>query len=146
MNNSSEQSFSAGYRGLMTALFAGIANVLVSLFFNIAYRTYGSDFSNDLINVSYIIFGGMALFLVIGLIFVGLHLIFKKADLIFIIGLAAITILLFVAISSGHFSASPEENLRFRGMLHGLTIIMGISSVIGIPYLYHNEAFHRNVV
>ena len=146
MNNSSNRSFTDAYRGIMTALFLGIANSFVSLIFNIFYRLHGPDFSNDLINVSYIIFGGLFLFFVIGLVYTGLHLISKRADLVFIIGFAVLIILIYGAIGSGHFATDPEENLRFRGMLHGLTIISGISAIAGIPFFYHNAAFRQYVV
>ena len=146
MNNSSNQSFTDAFRGIMTALFLGIANSLVSLIFNIIYRYYGHDFSNDLINVSYLIFGGLFVFFMIGLVYTGLHLITAKGDLIFILLFTALTILIYVAIGSGHFATDPEENLRFRGMLHGLTLITGISATAGIPYFYHNTAFREYVV
>ena len=144
MNNSS--NFSDFFRAMMTAVFVGFADSLLSLIYNILYRAGGIDFSNDLINVAYIIFGEMFLFFVIGLIYAGLQLLSSKADILFIIGFAALTILIYVGIGSAHFSTYPDENLRFRGMLHGLTLILGISAIAGIPYFYHNEAFKRYVV
>jgi hypothetical protein len=146
MNNSTNQTFTDSYRCMMTAVFVGFADSLISLIYNILYRLGGADFPNDLINVAYIIFGEMALFFVIGVIYTGLHRVTKKADGIFIIGFAALTILIFIAVGSGQFAASTEENLRFRGILHGLTLIMGISATAGIPYFYHSKAFERYVV
>ena len=146
MNNSSDQTFGVFYHAMMTAVFVGFADSLFSLIYNILYRAGGIDFPNDLINVSYIIFGEMFLFFVIGLIYAGLHSLSKKADFVFIIGFAVLTILLYVGIGSGHFSIDPAVNLRFQGMLHGLTLIIGISATAGIPYFYHNEAFQHSVI
>ncbi len=146
MTNSTEQSFTANYRAVMTAVFVGVADTLISLFYNIAYRYGGADFPQDFINVSYLIFGTVFLFFLIGAIYTGLRIISKKADLIFIVLFAALTLLLFVAIGSAHLTDLPIENLRYRGMLRSLVLIDGISATALIPFFYNSPKFQEYVV
>ena len=146
MTNSTDQSFTGNYRAAMTAVFVGVADALISLIFNIAYRSAGADFPQDLINVSYLIFGTIFLFFLIGAVYTGLRIISKKADLIFIVLLAALTLITFVAIGSAHLADSPVENLRYRGMLRSLVLIDGISATALIPFFYNSRKFQEYVV
>ena len=146
MTNSTDQTFTEHYRAVMTAVFVGVADALISLVFNIAYRAGGADFPQDLVNVSYLIFGTIFLFFLIGAIYTGLRIISKKADLIFIVLLAALTLLTFVAIGSAHLASSDIENLRYRGILRGLVLIDGISATVLIPYFYNSTKFQEFIV
>jgi hypothetical protein len=114
MINSSNQRFTTGYRAVLTGVFVGIADALISLVYNIVYRSGGADFPQALINVSYLIFGTVFLFFIIGVIFMSLQLFTKKADLLFILLFAALTIIFFTAAANGHFADSPVENIRYR--------------------------------
>jgi hypothetical protein len=145
MNNSSNLTTVNAYRAVMTSVFLGFVCTFLSLLYNLFYRLGGIDFSNDLINVAYIIFGEMFLFFLIGFVYLGLRLITAKGDLLFILLFVALTIYFLFAISAGEFAARPAENLRFRGMLHGLTILIGITTLF-IPFCYRSAAFQRNVV
>jgi hypothetical protein len=140
------QSFVKAYRAIMTAVFVGIGVAFISLIFNIIYRSGGADFSEDLLNVSILIFGNLLLFLLIGLIYMTLNLYAPKADLIFILLFVALTILGWVAISSGHFAATAVENGRFQGMLKGLLLLIGIAATCVIPLLYHSRRFEEYIV
>lgn len=145
MINSSNQRFTTGYRAVLTGVFVGIADALISLVYNIVYRSGGADFPQALINVSYLIFGTVFLFFLIGVVYMSLQLFTKRASLLFIILFAALTIIFYTAASGGHFADSPVENMRYRGMLKGLVLIMGISATAGIPFLYHNRKFEEFV-
>jgi hypothetical protein len=146
MTNSTNQTFNPAYRAVMTGVFVGIADALISLCFNIAYRSGGADFPQDLINVSYLIFGTVFLFFVIGVIYMSLLLSSQKGGLVFIVLFAALTLIGFVAIGSAHLTDPPPANLRFRGMLRGLVLIDGISATVLIPFLYNSPKFQEYVV
>ena len=146
MTNSTNQTFTTAYRAVLTAVFVGIADALISLCFNIAYRSGGTDFPQDLINVSYLIFGTVFLFFIIGIIYMSLHLVSQNGGLIFMILFAALTLIGFLAIGSAHLTEPVAANLRFRGMLRGLVLIDGISAAVLIPYLYNSPKFEEYVV
>src|ERR1700722_16002228 len=146
MTNSTDQSFAGSYRAVMTAVFVGVADALISLIFNIAYRSAGADFPQDLVNVSYLIFGTVFLFFLIGAIYTGLRIISNKADLIFIVLFAAFTFITFGAIGSAHLAGSDIENIRYRGMLRSLVLIDCISATALIPFFYNSRKFEEHVV
>jgi hypothetical protein len=145
MSSSTIQSFSAGYRAVLTGVFVGIADALISLIFNIAYRSGGADFPQDLVNVSYLIFGTVFLFFVIGAIYTCLRILSQKSGLIFVVLFAALTLVAFLAVGSAHLADSSIENLRYRGMLRGLLLIDGVSALF-IPFLYNSPKFEEYVV
>jgi hypothetical protein len=138
--------FTPAYRAILTAVFVGIADALISLIFNIAYRSGGADFPQDLVNVSYLIFGTVFLFFVVGLLFMGLHLLSQKGSLIFIVLFATLTLIAFVAVGSAHLADSEIENHRYHGMLRGLILIDGITAAALIPYFYSSPKFAEHVV
>ncbi len=146
MTISTNEKFTTAYRAVLTGVFVGIADALISLIFNIAYRSGGADFPQDLVNVSYLIFGTVFLFFVIGLIFMSLHLLSQKGSMIFIVLFAALTLIAFIAIGSAHLTGSPIENGRYQGMLRSLVLIDGISATALIPYFYNSPKFQEYVV
>jgi hypothetical protein len=146
MTNSTDQSFAGGYRAVMTALFVGVADTLINLLFNMAYRYGGADFPQDFVNVSYLIFGTVFIFFLIGAIYTGPRILSKKGDLIFIALFAVITLFLFIAIGSAHLADSTIENERYRGMLRGLVLIDGITATALIPFFYNSPKFEAYVV
>lgn len=146
MTNSTDQSFAGGYRAVMTALFVGVADTLINLLFNMAYRYGGADFPQDFVNVSYLIFGAVFIFFVIGAIYTGIRMLSKKGDLLFIVLFAAITLILFIAVGSAHLTDPAIENQRYRGMLRGLILIDGITATFLIPFFYNSPKFEEYVV
>lgn len=130
----------------MVSLFVGFADALICLIFNVAFRSCRPYFSSALINVSYIIFGMLFLFTLIGLIYLLLLSFFRKGNLIFMALFTMLTILAISAVSSAHFSENPIENTSFRGLLIGVTIIAGVSASIGVPLLHESQKFEFYVV
>jgi hypothetical protein len=139
-------SFTQAYRAFMTALFVGIVVAFLSLVFNIIYRSAGPDFPEDLFNVSVLIFSNLLVFLLIGLVYMLLHLYAPKADLIFILLFVVLSILGWVGVSSGHFADDVIGNSQIRGFLKGLILLIGISSIGLLPFLYHSRKFEEYVV
>jgi hypothetical protein len=146
MTTSTNDTFTSAYRAILTAVFVGIADALISLIYNIVYRSIRPDFSQDLLNVAYLIFGTVFLFFVIGIIFMGLRLLNKKGSLIFIVLFAALTLLAFIAVGTAHLTSSETENCSYRGILRGLILLDGITATFLVPYFYSNPAFEAYVV
>src|ERR1700754_2890077 len=102
MDNNS--SFNANYRAFMTALFVGVADALLCLIYNVVYRSGRPYFSSDIINVSYIIFGVVFLFSMIGLVYMLTLRLFRQGNLIFMFLIIVLSTLALLGIHSGHFS------------------------------------------
>ena len=134
------------FNDFMTALFVGIADVVLCLIFNLVYRGNGIYFSSDLINVASIIFGVLLLYFLIGMIYAMMVRMLKKGVFFFILFFILLTILALWAASSVNFSVRPAESERFRGLLKGIVWIVGISAVIGIPLLRNSKKFKDYVL
>ena len=146
MSNQSTAPFEAAYRAFMVPLFVGVADALICLIFNVTFRSGRPYFSSDLINVSYIIFGLLFLFAMIGIIYLLLLKFSTRGNIIFVFLFAVLSILAIAAVTTGHFSDNPIENASFRGLLLGITIIVGVSATVGVPLLYGSRKFEQNVV
>jgi len=146
MDTQSSASFEASYRAVMTAFFAGLADTVLCLIYNIAFRSGRHYFSSILLNVSYIIFGTLFLFFIIGVIYMLIRRIFRNGDLIFSLLLSALTVVVIWTVRSGHFSADPIEDVSLRGEYTGVSIISGICAAIGIPLLHRSRKFELYVV
>ena len=146
MDSNSSDPFTASYRAFMTALFVGVADAFLCLIYNVIYRSGRPIFSSTLINVSYIIFGIIFLFAMIGLVYLFALRLFRQGNLIFIVLMALLTILAISAIHSGNFSSDPVGSQSLRTEATGITVIAGISAVIGIPLLHGSHKFELYVV
>jgi hypothetical protein len=146
MDTPSSDSFHAAYRSVMTGLFVGVVVAFICLIYNIAYRSGRHYFSGTLLNVSYIIFGMIFSFFLIGLVYMVARHFFRNGNLIFFIVFAMLTVWLVWAIHWAHFSADPLEDASLRGEYTGVAIIAGISAAAGIPLLYRSHKFELYVV
>lgn len=146
MDTQSSASFEGSYRAMMTGVFVGIVDAVICCIYNVVFRSSRHYFSSTLLNISYIIFGMLFVFFLIGLVFMLLHRLTGKADLIFVLLFCAGTILAVSAIRSGHFSPDPVEDISLRGEYTGVTIISGILATIGIPLLHRSHKFELYVV
>jgi hypothetical protein len=144
MDNNS--SFDASYRAFMTALFVGVADALLCLIYNVIYRSGRPYFSSDIINVSYIIFGIVFLFAMIGLIYLFALRLFRQGNLIFMFLMIIVTVVVLLAIHSGNFSSDLVERQSLRAEATGITIVVGFSAAAGIPLLHGSHKFELFVV
>src|SRR6202012_4649201 len=119
----------------MTALFVGIMDTVICLIFNVVYRDGGIYFSNDLINVSTLIFGILIIFSLIGIVYMVLVNTLEKGAIIFMGLFLLLTVAGLWGAGSAQISPDMAENERFRGLLKGILWIMGVSAVAGIPLL-----------
>ena len=140
------QSFEASFRAFMVALFVGIADALICLIYNVVFRSGKPYFSSDIINVSYIIFGMIFLFAMIGVVHLLVLRLFARGSLVFSILFVILTGVTLAAIRSGHFSADPVESDLLRGELTGIVIVAGVSAFVGIPVLHGSHRFELYVV
>ncbi|HXB05482.1 MAG TPA: hypothetical protein VNW04_00155 [Puia sp.] len=146
MDTPSSDSFPAAYRSVMTGLFVGIADAFICLIYNIAYRSSRHYFSSTLLNVSYLIFGMLFIFFLIGLAYMVIRQFFRNGDLIFFIVFVMLTVWVLWAIHWAHFSADAIEDASLRGEYTGVAIIAGISAAAGIPLLHRSRKFELYIV
>jgi hypothetical protein len=144
MDNNS--SFEASYRAFMTALFAGVADALLCLIYNVIYRSGRPYFDSSIINVSYIIFGMLFLFAMIGLVYLFALRLFRQGNLVFMFLMIIVTVVALLAIHSGNFSSDLVERQSLRAEATGITIIVGFSAAAGIPLLHSSHKFELYVV
>jgi len=144
MGNNS--SFDASYRAFMTALFVGVADALICLIYNVIYRSGRPYFDSSIINVSYIIFGMLFLFAMIGLVYLFAMRLFRQGNLIFMLLMIVLSAVVLFAIHSGNFSADIVECHSLRAEATGITIIAGVSAAVGIPLLHGSHGFELYVV
>ena len=144
MDNKS--SFDASYRAFMTALFVGVADALLCLIYNVIYRNGRPYFSSEIINVSYIIFGIVFLFAMIGLVYLFAQRLFRQGNLVFMFFMIIVSTLAILAIHSGNFSSNPVECQSLRAEATGIAVIVGFSATAGIPLLHGSHAFELYVV
>ena len=144
MDNNS--SFDASYRAFMTALFVGVADALLCLIYNVIYRSGRPYFSSEIINVSYIIFGIVFLFAMIGLVYLFALRLFRQGNLIFMFLMIVLSTLALLGIHSGNFSADLVECQSLRAEATGITIIAGFSATVFVPLLHGSHKFELYVV
>lgn len=145
MSTQSLPSFETSYRAVMTSVFIGIIDAFICLIYNIAFRGERRYFPAILLNISYIIFGMLLLFFLIGLVYMVARRFFRNGDLIFFIIFAVLTIWILWAIHWAHFSTDAIENVSLRGEYTSVTIITGIGAAVGIPLLHRAAARPRMV-
>jgi hypothetical protein len=146
MDNNSSNSFDASYRAFMTALFVGVADALLCLIYNVIYRKGRPYFSSDIINVSYIIFGVVFLFAMIGLVYLFALRLFRQGNLIFMFLMIILSTLAILGIHSGNFSSDIVECQSLRAEATGITIIAGFSATVLVPLLHGSHKFELYVV
>jgi hypothetical protein len=134
------------FRSMMTGLFVGIADTVLCLVYNIVYRDSGGFFSSVLINVSSIIFAVNLLFLLIGMVFSQFQKSGGKGEIAFSVIFLALTVLGCILSVHVHRFTDQYINMRFRTLLTGIVVILGVSAAVGLPLLYHSRLFRRNIV
>jgi len=144
MDNNS--SFDANYRAFMTALFVGVADALLCLIYNVIYRSGRPYFSSDIINVSYIIFGIVFLFAMIGLVYLFALRLLRQGNLVFMLLMIVLSTLALRGIHKGNFSADIIECQSLRAEATGITIIVGFSAAVLVPLLHGSHKFELYVV
>lgn len=134
-------------KAFMTGLAVGIADTILCLAFNLLWRKEGDIgfFSSDIINVSSLIFGINILFIVISVLFYG-FLQVQKGEVLFSVLFAALTVWGVIVATHVHRSPDPVQNARFHVLLTGVVLICGISTSLGIPFLYHSRKFREHVL
>jgi hypothetical protein len=146
MDNEMPGDSSSFFRAVMTGLAVGIGATILCLIYNLIYRDSGNYFPTILISVSSLIFGVNILFLIIGFIFAAFIRGKKTGEIFFSAIFLLLTILGFIAATHINRTPDPYMNHRFRGLLTGIILILGLSATVAIPLLYHNKGFHKYIV
>ena len=131
---------------ILTAVFAGIVATLLSFVYYLVFKDVTDFPYSSLINVSSLIFIINTIFLVIGFIYYMFLKISRRADLIFIISMCVLTALAVWGASGIHRANNAAINHEFHQLLIGLILIIGVTAFAGMPFLYHNKAFNRDVI
>jgi hypothetical protein len=131
---------------ILTAVFAGIVATLLSFVYYLVFKDVTDFPYSSLINVSSLIFIINTIFLVIGFIYYMFLKISRRADLIFIISMCVLTALAVWGASGIHRADNGVINREFHQLLIGLILIIGVTAFAGMPFLYHNKAFNRDVI
>ena len=131
---------------ILTAVFAGIVATLLSIVYYLVFKDVTDFPYSKLINVSSLIFIINTIFLVIGFIYYMFIKISKRADLIFIICMFVLTAVAVWGASGVHRTNNGLINQEFHQLLIGLILIIGVTAFAGMPFLYHNKAFNRDVI
>ena len=131
---------------LLTALFVGIIDTVICLTFNLAYRSSSGYTPSDMINVSSLIFVINLLFVVIGVVHFALLSVFGRNDIVYMLVFAALTVWGVWGEEGIHRFSDPVDNDGFRGLLLGITLILGVSASFAVPFLTHNRKFLDAVI
>jgi hypothetical protein len=130
---------------LMTGLFVGYFATVVCLVYNIIYRESTGFPLSSFINVSTIIFLVNLLFPIMGLLYYGLIVTFRKADLAFVILCILILAFCIWRTETVHRTDEAQLNSEFKNLLLGIVLILGVASFF-IPVLYHSKKFKDAVL
>ena len=131
---------------ILTAVFAGIIATLLSFVYYLVFKDVTDFPYSSMINVSSLIFVINTIFLVIGFIYYMFLKISKRADLVFIICMCVLTALAVWGASGVHRADNGLINQEFHQLLIGLILIIGVTAFAGMPFLYHNKTFNRDVI
>lgn len=131
---------------ILTAVFAGIIATLLSFVYYLVFKEITGFPYSLLINVASLIFIINTIFLAIGFIYYLFLKISRRADLVFIVCMFVLTAIAGWAASGIHRADSPVVNQEFHQLLIGLILIIGITAFAGMPFLYHNKTFNREVI
>ena len=130
----------------LTSVFAGFIATLLCMVYYLGYKEVTGFPLSILINVSSLIFIINLLFVAIGFIYYFFMKYSKKGEALFIILFVLITIISVVITNTIHRADDLQLNQQFHQLLNGLLIIIGMTSFIGIPFLFHNKKFHEEVL
>jgi hypothetical protein len=133
-------------KALLTGLFVGIAATFVCIIYNIIWRNETDFPLFNFINVSSLIFAVNILFVVIGVVYYWFTRYIKRGEIFFIVLFTIITLLCILKVADIHRSGDAVWNLQFHHLMIAMLVIMGISAVFGIPFLYHNKGFEDTVL
>ena len=125
---------------MMTGLFVGIIDTVICLAYNLGYRNYTGYLPSSLINVSSLIFAVNLLLLVIGIVYFFFLRTFRRGDILFEVVAIAVTVWLIVKTAGLSRFDDPKLDTGFRGLLGGIVVILGGSSVC-IPFLFRSRRF-----
>jgi hypothetical protein len=131
---------------ILTAVFAGMIATLLSFIYYLVFKEVTGFPYSELINVASLIFIINTVFLIIGFIYYMFLKISRRADLVFIVCMCVLTAIAAWAASGIHRADIPLVNHQFHQLLVGLILIMGITAFAGMPFLYHNKTFNKEVI
>jgi hypothetical protein len=131
---------------LLTSVFASLVATLLCMAYYLGFKEVTGFPFSAIINVSSLIFVINILFVIIGLIYSFFIRFSRKGEIQFIVLFALVTVALAFGALHVHRSDNPLFNREFHELLAGLVIIIGVSSFVLIPFLFHNRKFNDTVL
>jgi hypothetical protein len=128
-------------KAVLTGLFCGIIGTLSCFIYAISYRFVSGYNPTTFINVSILIFGCNTLMLCLGIIYFEFKKYIPKGQIIFMAVFILLTLFLLWQVQQGHRSPIQEIAEKFRGLMSGIIIILGMYAAILLPFLYNNKKF-----
>ncbi len=133
-------------KAVLTGLFCGIIGTLSCFIYSITYRFITGYNPTTFVNVSMLIFGCNTLMLCMGIIYFEFKKFIPNGQIIFIIVFILFTLFLLWKTQGIQRSPISEVAEKFRGLLSGIIIILGLYSAILLPFLYNNKKFIEFVI
>lgn len=140
-----ENKDSMMFRSTLTGLFCGIIATLLSLVFDMVFRSITKFPLSGLINVSSIIIACTVFLLLFGGAFNLLQYL-KGGKVIFSVLFLVLTCVSIWSIMGLHLDDNPIMNVQYRYLLSGIVLIMGICTFFLIPFLYTNKWVAEHVI
>lgn len=133
-------------KAVMTGLFAGITATVACLAYGFVYRLNTGFTMSAIINVPSIIIACHILLVIAGMLYFVFSKSFKGGSTVFILLFLLLSV--FCAWKAEGVVRSPihELTVEFRGLLLGMTIIIGASASILIPVLSGSKKFEEAIL
>ncbi len=134
------------YKSFMTCVFVGLIGTILCMLYDLFFTEILKFPLSAIINVATLIFTINIVFLVIGALFYWFIRMSKSGETIFIILFILITAFFVWKIQGVQRTDSNAINIQFRYLSSGIVIILGLLTVVGVPYLFHNKKFEEYVL
>lgn len=126
-------------KAIFAAFFSGYVAVCISIAFDIIYRGITHYDPSFIINIPSIIFGLLIVSLFSGGIYFFLTNYVKGGKIVYILLFLILWALLANVILNSNYGDTPAQISGFKGLSLGITSILGVAIVVGIPYFYNHD-------
>ncbi|PZP51134.1 MAG: hypothetical protein DI598_03935 [Pseudopedobacter saltans] len=147
MENEFDKKYDMFTRCVLVSLFVGISAVYINLFVDMGFRYFTHYNLSSIINVSSIIMGCVILLMILGVLYYGFRVWFKKlANPLFSIAMIALTAFCAWKVTGVVRSPIYRETVQFRELLIGILSINGVLAAIFIPMLYSKDKLISQII
>lgn len=126
-------------RSLLAGVFAGILACVLALVYNAFFRRFINFSMSEIVNVSTIIFSSILMVTIAGIVFYYFHHYMKRGTLVFQVVTTLVTIFLIAWATQVQRTVDPVASMEFKELLIGIICIVGICTIVVIPFLYRRN-------